>query len=33
VDSGSQVDFTIGVVRRANGQNLLQSQTVSLIVK
>lgn len=33
VDSGSQVDFTIGVVQRANGRTFVQSQTVSLIVK
>ena len=33
VDSGSQVDFTVGIVRRANGRNLRQSETVQLIAK
>ncbi len=33
VDSGSQVDFTVGVIRRANGRNLRQSETVQLIAK
>jgi serine protease Do len=33
VDSGSQVDFTIGVVRQVNGRNVLQSQTIQLVVK
>jgi len=33
VDSGSQVDFTVGVVRRANGRNFRQSETVQLIAK
>jgi serine protease Do len=30
VSSGSAVDFTVGVVRRAGGQNIRQLQTVSL---
>ncbi len=33
VDSGSQVDFTVGIIRRANGRNLRQSETVQLIAK
>ena len=33
VDSGSQVDFTVGIVRRANGRNVRQSETVQLIAK
>ena len=33
VDSGSQVDFTVGVVRRANGRFVRQSETVQLIAK
>ena len=33
VDSGSQVDFTVGVVRRANGRNFRQSETVQLLAK
>lgn len=30
VTSGSQVDFTVGLVRQVRGQNLRQLQTVSL---
>ncbi len=33
VDSGSAVDFTVGIVRRANGRNVRQSETVQLIAK
>ena len=33
VDSGSQVDLTVGIVRRANGRNVRQSETVQLIAK
>ena len=33
VDSGSQVDVTVGIVRRANGRNVRQSETVQLIAK
>jgi serine protease Do len=33
VDSGSQVDFTVGVVRRVGGRNVRQSETVQLIAK
>ncbi len=33
VDSGSQVDFTVGTVRRASGRNFRQSETVPLIAR
>ena len=33
VDSGSAVDFTVGLIRRANGRNVRQSETVQLIAK
>ena len=33
VDSGSQVDFTVGLTRRANGRNIRQSETVQLIAR
>jgi len=33
VDSGSQVDFTVGVTRRTSGRNFRQSETVQLIAK
>ncbi len=33
VDSGSAVDLTVGIVRRINGRNLRQSETVQLIAK
>jgi serine protease Do len=33
VDSGSLVDFTVGVTRRANGRNIRQLETVQLTVK
>ena len=33
VDSGSQVDFTVNLVRRANGRNFRQSETVQLTAK
>ncbi len=33
VDSGSQVDFTVGATRRANGRIFRQSETVQLIAR
>ena len=33
VDSGSQVDFTVGIVRRTGGRNFRQSETVALIAR
>jgi len=33
VDSGAQVDLTVGIVRRANGRLVRQSETVQLIAK
>ncbi len=33
VDSGSAVDFTVGLIRHANGRNVRQSETVQLIAK